>query len=370
MPNVTIPGSVNFPTNFTIPVTSQQAAILGQQAVTAILASMNAGKGREVSQTAPATVTLPLGAASVTSISNNGTAPLTVNDASGAAITIISGLGGLTYNALGGVGAPVGNLFIDAGGGPSTINLASGTATVVADGVATVNAIFGGDTVLATAGGAASINAGAGAMVFVAGTDTVGFYGPNAQVFTQNGANLTVVGKGGPVNGTASDLGVVGSVTVAASGAISQFQYTGFSGNVYVDASAGGKNVLGNAGGVVIDPTNTNVTVFAGAGSETLYGTGDASGFAVNNGSDLVNSGNGFFHGGSGTNFLETSSISGAATLFGGSKTSFDELFSQGANDVLVADVNTTLLDASGQSGLQNSVGNVTGADSRARWLR
>ncbi len=361
MPNVTIPGSANFRSGFSLPVSSQQAAIIGQQAVAAIVASMNAGKGQEVFPSAPATINLPLGTASVTSIVDNGTAPLTVNNDVGASLTIVSGLGGLTYNVLDGTTPPVGNLFIDAGGGPSSINLASGTATVVADGVATVNAIFGGDTVFATAGGAASINAGAGATVFVAGTDTVGFYGPNANVFTQNGANLLVVGPGRFVLGSDPGPGVaVSSVTVAALGSFSQFEYVGYNGNIAVDASAGGKNVLGNAGSIFIDPRNTNITIFAGAGAETLWGTGDAGGTALSSGNVVVNSGNGWFHGGAGANLLETSNVAGAATLLGGSTTSSDALFVQGAWDFAIGDANTKVIDASGQSGLAGGILNFT----------
>ncbi len=99
MPNVTIPGSTNFPSSFVVPVTSQQAAILGQQAVTAILASMNAGKAIELSPISPTTVNIATGSTSLTSISDNGTALLTVNDASGGTITILSGLGGVSYSA-------------------------------------------------------------------------------------------------------------------------------------------------------------------------------------------------------------------------------------------------------------------------------
>lgn len=322
---------------------------------------MNAGKGQEVSPSAPTTINLPLGTASVTSIADNGTAPLTVNNAAGASLTIVSGLGGLTYNDVGGATAPAGNVFIDAGGGPSSINLASGTATVVADGVATVNAVFGLDTVFATAGGAASINAGAGSTVFVAGTDTVGFYGPNAKVYTQNGANLLVVGTGRYVLGSDPGPGVaVSSVTIAALDSFSTFEYVGYNGNVAVDASAGGKNILGHAGSIFINPQHTNITVFAGAGAETLWGTGDAGGNAVSTGNVVVNSGNGWFHGGAGTNILETSNVAGAATLLGGSTTSSDSLFVQGAWDWAIGDANTKVIDASGQSGLAGGILNFT----------
>lgn len=355
MPNATIPGNVNFPSSFVVPVTSQQAAILGQQAVTAILASMNAGKAIELSPVAPTTVNIAAGSTSLTYIGDNGTAPLTVNDASGGPITIFSGLGGLTYTATNSLATAAANVLIVAGGGPSTINLGFGTATVVADGAATIGAVNGGDTIFATSGGAASINAGAGATVYVAGTDTVTFFGPNAKVLTQNGSNLAIVGRGGPVNGTDS-----GSVTISAAGAISQFQYNGYGGNVYVDASAKGINTSGNAGGIIINPTNSNVTVFAGAGSETLYGTGDAGGTALNTGNDFVNSGIGFFHGGTGQNILESTSISGAATLIGGSTTSFDALYAQGAYQVLVGGTKTTIMDASGQSGSAASIANFT----------
>ncbi len=246
-------------------------------------------------------------------------------------------------------------MFVDAGGGPSTINLGYGTATVVADGAATVGAYGGGDTVFATSGGAALVSAGAGTTVYVAGTDTVAFFGPNAKVLTQNGANLTVIGQGGQVNGTDT-----GSVTISAAGAMTTYQYNGYAGNDYVDASAGGNNTAGNAGAIIIDPTNANVTVFAGAGSETLYGTGDAGGTALNTGNDFVNSGIGVFHGGTGQNILESTSLSGAATLIGGSTTSFDALYAQGANQVLIGGINTAIIDASGQSGSAASIANFT----------
>jgi len=356
MPNVTISGGANVPPGFTIPVTSTQSSTIAANAIAAIQASITAGKAVAISPSVPATVNLAIGSTSTTAILDNGTAPLTVNDASAGPLTIISGLGGLTYNSLASLTNPAANVLIDSGGGPSTINLGFGTATVVVDGVATVNAINGGDTVFATSGGFASINAGAGAVVVVAGTDTVGFYGPNAQVFTQNGANLMIVGTGGPVEGTDS-----GSVTISALGSISNYQYDGYGGNVYVDASAGGKNVVGNAGSIVINPTNSNVTVFAGAGSETLYGTGDAGGKALNNGSDFVNAGNGFFHGGAGQNILETSTISGGATLIGGAKgVNADFLYSQGAFNTLIGDVNTRIIDASGLSGSAPFVPNFT----------
>jgi len=247
MPNVTISGGANVPPGFTIPVTSTQSSTIAANAIAAIQASITAGKAVAISPSVPATVNLAIGSTSTTAILDNGTAPLTVNDASAGPLTIISGLGGLTYNSLASLTNPAANVLIDSGGGPSTINLGFGTATVVVDGVATVNAINGGDTVFATSGGFASINAGAGAVVVVAGTDTVGFYGPNAQVFTQNGANLMIVGTGGPVEGTDS-----GSVTISALGSISNYQYDGYGGNVYVDASAGGKNVAGTVDSVLV----------------------------------------------------------------------------------------------------------------------
>ncbi len=355
MPNVTIPGTAAYPNGINVPVTANDASGIGQQAVNAIIASINAGNALVVAPTAPTTVNIAAGSSSTTAIVDNGTGPLIVNDSSGGTITILSGLGGLTYNATNTLAGASPNVLIDAGGGPSTINLGFGTATVVANGAASISAVNGGDTVFASAGGAASINAGAGAVVFAAGTDTVAFWGPNAKVFAQNGANLTILGTGGPVNGIES-----GSVTISAAGSFTSYQYNGYAGNVYVDATANGQNSPGNAGSIIINPTNANVTVFAGAGSETLYGTGDASGFALNNGSDFVNSGIGFFHGGAGQNILETSSISGSATLLGGSKTSFDALYSQGANNTLIADVNTTIMDASGLSGSAASIANFT----------
>jgi hypothetical protein len=124
-------------------------------------------------------------------------------------------------------------------------------------------------------------------------------------------------------------------------------------------------------GRTFIDPGADNVTVFAGSGTETLFGTGDdtmagvtvpSGGALSNSGSDFVFDGNGYFHGGSGElNMLMTSTLTGAATLAGGG--AVDILFSQGAGDSLKGAAGTVVMDAAGFSEPGFSVAGASGGD-------
>jgi hypothetical protein len=124
-----------------------------------------------------------------------------------------------------------------------------------------------------------------------------------------------------------------------------------------VSGSAGGMMLVSAWGGrSFINPGAANVTVFAGAGSETLFGAGDTTlpGVALpaglqlaNTGSDFVLAGNGYFHGGSGAlNMMITSTLQGAATLVGGG--TVDLLFSQAAGDSLRGAAGTAIMNAAG----------------------
>jgi hypothetical protein len=126
-----------------------------------------------------------------------------------------------------------------------------------------------------------------------------------------------------------------------------------------VAGGVGGMLLVSAWGGrTFIDPGASNVTVFSGSGSETLFGAGDSSlpGVAApanlalsNSGSDFVFGGQGYFHGGGGAlNLLISSTIAGAATLVGGA--TVDLLFSQGSGDSLRGSAGTVIMNAAGFS--------------------
>ena len=282
----------------------------------------------------------------VDAIVDTAQAPVSVTDDTSTPVTVLSGSGGLTFNR---TASGDGAAFIIATGGSNSINLGSGAATVGADGAATITALGGAASVVAGAGGSALVAVAGADTVSLLGTDTVAFAAAAAaRVTAQDGSNVVFTSQAGsptPIVQLAPGTETLG--TTAGSTAT-------------VAGSAGGMLLVSAWGGrTFIDPAAANVTVFAGSGSETLFGAGDESlpGVAVpagtgplaNTGSDFVFGGQGYFHGGSGAlNLLISSTIAGAATLVGGG--SIDLLFSQGAGDSMRGAPGTVIINAAGFS--------------------
>lgn len=379
MPNVTVLGVGG--STVTIPVNSNAAATVAQNALNLVSAAIVAsqvtplnfagtvpptpGKTELVFSGAAATAATIPAAGNFVSIADNQTATLNLTTASAVASTVVSGSGGLAYTQS---AASVTGSLIVAGGGSNTINLAAGANTVSIDvgngttpGSGLVNALAGGAVV--------SVNGGAGNngadLVALAGNDTA-FIGGTAFVFLGDASSTVTVTDGGAafVTGATQKISTgPGNETVAA--------VTGGSGPAQVETVIGASSTVAGSlntiyvssipnqtiggtaisnGSLFINPNAQNVTVFAGGGSTTLFGAGDATG-VTNTGMDVVIGGIGFFHAGSaGGSLLESAtSISGsgpATTLVGGGAN--DALYAQSANVSLRGSAGTTFMDAGG----------------------
>jgi len=343
-----------------IQTTSSAVSAVAQAALSAISARIAAGTDfaetysgvgtvgqptHETAVTISAAVSLTMPSTSgVNAIVSDATAPVAIDDERSIPVTIISGAGGLTFDRTSSVAGPA---LIVATAGTNAINLGAGAATVAADGVTSINALGGAASILAGAAGQATVSIGGADTVNLAGVDALDIAAQAAAaiVTAQDGANVMLsnpTGLAAPVVQLAAGTEIVG--TMAGSVAT-------------VAGSLGGLMLVSAWGGrTFIDPAASNVTVFAGSGSETLFGAGDASlpGVTVpasmtlaNSGSDFVFGGQGYFHGGTGPlNMLMTSTVAGAATLVGGG--TVDLLFAQGAGDSLRGAAGTVIMNAAG----------------------
>ncbi len=293
-------------------------------------ATVSAGYSAVV-DTATAASTLVLSAGANLDVLATG-GPLTVL-AGGAAGTLVGGASGALFAGATNTGrwniafaggantivAAGGSTTVAAGSGQNMIMLGSGTSSVSSTGSDTIVGGAGAATISAAANNAL-VFAGAGALSFWAGSGSstlIGgsggtallggsgatlFFGSGASDYQGGGAADTVVGG----NGTLSGNGGGGAVLM----------FGGAAGNNNLISGGGAATLVGAAAGDVLSatgaaPNNGNVMLIAGAGAETVRGTG-ASGnimFFGGSGPDVM-------MGGAGNNIFVTGT--GNETLTGG----------------------------------------------------
>jgi hypothetical protein len=389
MPNVTVVGANR--AIVPISINSTAAATLAQNVLNAVSAVISGNPSAAVnfSGTVPSTgtelvfggtpnaVTVPAGSP-FTAFTSNAVGNTSISTAQTTAATVVAGTGGLTYTqtALSVTGGSV----IVAGGGASNINLAAGANTVSLDitptattqgglsvGTATVNALGGGAAIIVNAA-TNSATTNDNALIALAGSDSISI-GGSAFVLLNDTTNAVTIQSGGAgffANGSATQAGTnintsPGNETVGVLTGYTE-SINGAAGTVSGGNAIYVAGATGVTGSLFINPGVQNVTVFAGAGSTTLFGAGDGS--ATNTGSDVVLAGTGYIHAGSGGNSLliSAASISGGSptTLIGGG--TGDVLYAQSANVSLKGSAGTALLAASGLtiSGGITSLGSIT----------
>ncbi len=311
--NVTLPGSGG--STVTIPFTSSQVAALAQAAganmdqlstVTvgglpfytvedytgSVTAPVIEGQLNFLGASALSAGLLPSG---FTGIVDGATAAVLALNQTAQATTVISGTGGLVYGNIssnnrvflaGGL-----NLVAEFLGGSSQIYVDSKGTSYTSGSLTGVEALAGSSTVTA-----------------MAGADVV--------VYAGTGSNMVSVGGAA---GTSNYIAVSNAATVA-----------GTTTAVTVNATAGTVNFAAAGAPALINPGAANIVIFSdGSGTDTLN---------AGSGTDTVFSGpSGVFHAGSaGGSILQSSTVAGSTTLFGGT----------GGNDQLVAFASRTSLVA------------------------
>jgi Ca2+-binding RTX toxin-like protein len=299
-------------------------------------------------------------------IENDVSGPTTITAAAGTSIISSTG-GGLfvetgpaTIAASGGnnvisqTGA--GAILLASGGGNNTIT-AAGTSGTVAGGLGAnlINESGSGVTVLST-GGTDTINS-SGSGNLIVGTSS----GPGSMSVNETGSNDTILGGTNPMTvtattatrvyagagsltfvggaGTATVLGGTGSESLTAgSGGIVFADNTapsatinGSSGTVTIFGSSGASDFLTGTAGTAASPD----FLIAGAGNETLNGSGNSGAQFLAMGSASVSAS---LIAGSGADTLVAGSGPGSATMTGGSGSDTFVFFKQaagGAKDVV-----------------------------------
>jgi hypothetical protein len=196
--------------------------------------------------------------------------------------------------------------------------------------------VVGGETVLSGMGNLLFSDNGVGTQIITGGgTNTINFTGNSMfGTFIGDGANTINVNSS---TGVTSIYGTSASVDTINGTGTGQISYT----------SAAGSSAI-------INPGSANVTVFGAAGGTVSvfggYGTDQLT----------VNSGTGYFAGGTNGGNVLTSSAVGLTTLVGGGNG--DVLTSYGTGDVLVASTGAETLNGANSSGGLNLWASSTGS--------
>jgi hypothetical protein len=372
MPNVTVLGASG--STVTIPFTSAANATAAQNALFKISEMVQANfltqyqypgsgsvplpailGGVVVSGSTPQNVgLLPAGYYSVANNATNGI-PTTVTGIGGGSVavtlpgTTVTG----TYNPMTVASGQGGIVFLNVSSNAS-IFLGGGT-NIIAEGYTGAKAVINadvGDTFVGAALGSTTVNAFSGAAVQVStggtgtavinalGDNQIGVIGGGGAPVTVNaarGANLQFIGT---ANAPAYINLTKGNVTVAAnSGALTLTG--GFSGNALVFANHG---VIGGGTGtnyLITDSLAGATTLFGAGANDTMIGQGAGNTYVANGASDLISD----LSGGKGATYI--SGGGGQSTIMG----------SLGANSTFNLGAGTVM--AYGQHGLSLNQGNV-----------